>query len=155
MTAKFGTNLTTAAAGSATPLKAFSLNIKNNVQIDEAFLSGSNDIVAGGLVSGRLQMTGSYTLHFSDTVELAKYRANTLNALIVAFTGANIGVVPTPELIKISLGRLVLTKPPVVVKLDNLVVLTQDFEVTYDATDKEITVLVTNAIVGTTYAPTS
>lgn len=155
MTAKFGVSLSAAAGNSATPLKAFSLNIKNNIQMDEAFLSGSNDIQTGGLVGGRLQITGSYTLHFSDTVELAKYRANTLNALVVSFTGANIGVVPTAELIKISLGRLVLTKPPLVFKLDNLTVLTQDFQVNYDATDKEIAVLVTNGIVGTTYAPTS
>jgi len=44
LTVKFGTSLTNAAAASATPVKSFSLNIANNVQLDEAFLSGSNEI---------------------------------------------------------------------------------------------------------------
>jgi len=144
-TAKFGTSLSNAAGNAATPLKSFKLDIKNNVQIDEAFLSGANTITSGGLVNGRLQVTGSYSLHFSDTTELAKYKANTKNALIVTFTGALIGA-SSLETIQFKLGRLVLTKPPVEYNIDGILVLTQEFEVEYEATDHEITAVVINAV---------
>lgn len=144
-TAKFGTSLSNASGNSATPLKSFRITLENNIQLDEAFLSGSNEITAGGLVRGPLKITGSYSLHFADTTELAKYRANTKNALIVTFTGADIGVAGSAvEQIVIKLGKLVLTKPPIEYNIDGLIVLNQDFEVEYDATDKEITVVVTN-----------
>lgn len=144
-TAKFGTSLSAAAGNSATPLKSFKLNLKNNVQLDEAFLSGANTITAGNLVNGRLQITGSYSLHFSDTTELAKYQANTKNALIVTFTGSLIGS-SSLETIQFKLGRLVLTKPPVEYNIDGILVLNQEFEVEYEATDVEMTAVVINNV---------
>lgn len=144
-TAKFGTSLSAAAGNSATPLKSFTLNINNNVQLDEAFLSGANTITAGGLVNGRLEVTGSYSLHFTDTTELAKYQANTKNALIVTFEGALIGV-SSKETIQFKLGRLVLTKPPVEYNLDGLLILNQEFTVEYEATDLEVQAIVINNV---------
>lgn len=145
---QFGTSLSNAASNSATPLKSFKLNIKNNIQLDEAFLSGSNGITSGNLVPGALQITGSYSLHFSDTVELAKYKANTKNACIASFTGAAIGTAETEE-IKINLGKLVLTAPPVEYNIDGILVLTQEFELEYGSTDGDISVVVTNLIANT------
>lgn len=142
-TAKFGTSFSNAAGNSATPLKSFSLNINNNVQIDEAFRSGSNEPVAGGFTAGRLQITGSYSLEFNGLTELNKYKANTLNALIVEFEGALIGSTST-EKITIKLADLILTAPPVEVNVDGIVVLNQEFEVSYDATDGDITVEIVN-----------
>jgi hypothetical protein len=144
-TAKFGTSLSNAAGNSATPLKAFTLNINNNVLIDEAFLSGSNEITDGNLVMGRLQVTGSYSLHFTDTTELAKYKANTKNALIVTFEGALIGS-SSKETVQFKLGRLILTKPPIEYNLDGLLILNQEFEVEYESTDLEIQAVVINTI---------
>lgn len=149
-TAKFGTSISNASGNSATPLKSFQLNINNNVQLDEAFLSGANTITAGGLVAGPLQITGSYSLHFENTTELAKYKANTLNALIVVFEGAII-TGSTTEKITINLADLVLTSPPVEYNIDGLLVLTQEFEVQYDATDDEISVVIVNDQDGTDY----
>jgi hypothetical protein len=145
MTAKFGTSLSNAAGQSATPLKSFSLNINNNILLDEAFLSGSNEIVTGGLLPGRLEITGSYSLHFENTTELAKYQANTKNALIVTFEGALIGS-SSKETIQFKLGRLVLTRPPVEYNIDGLLVLTQEFSVEYEATDVELTAIVINNV---------
>lgn len=144
MAVKFGTSLSDAAGNDATALKAFNLQVNNNVLLDEAFLSGSNQPAAGGFVAGRLQITGSYTLHFSDTSELDKYKANTKDACIVAFTGPVTGSGSTAESITIKLGRLVLTGEPKQYDLDGLTVLTQTFEVEYEATDKEIQVVVVN-----------
>lgn len=144
-TAKFGTSLSNAAGNSATPLKAFKLNINNNVQLDEAFLSGSNEITDGNLVNGRLQVTGSYTLHFENTTELNKYLANTKNALIVTFEGALIGS-SSKETIQFKLGRIVLTSAPVQYETDGLLTLTQEFEVEYDATDLDIQAIVINNV---------
>lgn len=143
MTAKFGTSLSNAAGQSATPLKSFSLNINNNILLDEAFLSGSNDIATGGLIPGRLTITGSYSLHFADTTELAKYQANTKNALIVSMTGELIGT-SSLETITFNLGRLVLTSPPIEYNIDGLLVINQEFEVEWDATDAEMTCVVIN-----------
>lgn len=144
-TVKFGTSLSAAAGNSATPLKAFKLNINNNILLDEAFLSGDNGITAGNLIPGRMQVTGSYTLHFADTTELAKYQANTKNAAIITFEGALIGST-SKETIQFKLGRLVLTKPPVEYNIDGLLVMTQEFEVEYEATDLDIQAIVINNV---------
>ena len=155
MTAKFGTTISNAGGASATPLKAFTLNTVNNVQLDEAFLSGSNEITNGCLVAGKFKATGSYSLHFADTTELDKYKANTKNACIVSFIGAQIGATEFEE-IQINLGRLVLTSPPIEYAIDGLLILTQEFEVEYDATDKDVTVIITNEeanAAGAVYSP--
>ncbi len=144
-TVKFGTSFTNALAANATPLKSFKLNLNNNVQVDEAFLSGANTITSGGLVMGRLQITGSYSLHFQDTTELAKYQVNTKNAAIVTMTGALIGS-SSVETIQFKLGKLILTKPPIKYDIDGLVVLEQEFEVEYDATDTEFVAICINNV---------
>lgn len=145
MTVKFGTSFSNATSNSATPLKSFKLNINNNIQLDEAFLSGANTITAGNLVMGRLVITGSYSLHFADTTELAKYRANTKNAAIVTLTGALIGSSSAEQII-FKLGKLILTKPPVEYPIDGIVVLNQEFEVEYDATDTEMVAVCVNNV---------
>lgn len=150
MTAKFGTSLSNAASQGATPLKSFNLTINNNVQLDEAFLSGSNQPAAGGFFAGRLQISGSYSLHFTNTTELDKYKANTKNALIVAFTGAII-TGSTVESITINLGKLVLTSAPKEFNVDGIVVMNQEFSVEFDATDNEISVVVVNDVDGAAY----
>lgn len=144
MTAKFGTSFSNAASNSATPLKSFSLNINNNVMLDEAFLSGSVTPTVGAIIPGRLAVSGSYTLQFSDSTELTKYRAHTKNALIVTFTGALIGSTSTQD-VTIKLGKLILTSPPLQYNLDGLVLVKQDFTVENDPTDGLITCLVRNA----------
>lgn len=145
MTVQFGTSFTNAAAQTATPLKSFGLTINNNILLDEAFLSGSNEIADGGLIPGRMTITGNYSLHFADTTELNKYLNNTLNAMIVTFTGADIGVAGSGvEKIVIKLADLVLTNPPIEYNIDGLLVLNQEFEVQLDATDGTITAIVTN-----------
>lgn len=135
----------------ATPLVDFSLNISNNVLFEDAFLSGANTPIAGGFIAGPLTIKGAYTLHFTDIVELAKYNQDTKSALIVTITGADIGTVSSAEQIIIKLGKLVLTKAPLQYQLDGLVVLKQEFEVQYDATDHECTIIVTNTNAGTNY----
>lgn len=144
-TAKFGTSLSAAAGNSATPLKSFKLNINNNVLLDEAFLSGANTITSGGLVMGRLEISGSYSLHFSDTTELAKYKANTKNVLIVSFVGSLIGS-SSLETITFKFGKLILTAPPIEYNIDGLLVLNQEFSIEYDATDVELTAVVINNV---------
>ena len=150
MTIKFGTSVANATSGSATPIKSFSLNIANNVQLDEAFLSGSNEITSGGLVAGAMQITGAYSLHFENTTELAKYKANTKNAAVIQFLGAAFGT-SNQEQIRIELAKLVLTSPPVEYNVDGLLILNQEFEVEYGATDTDIKVVVVNEVAGTNY----
>lgn len=151
LTAKFGATLTLAAAAAATPLAAFSLSVNNNVLFDDAFLSGANTPAAGGFIAGSLEIKGSYTLQFTDTVELAKYQASTKNAMIVTLQGASIGIVPSKETIKFNLGALVLTKAPTEYQLDGITMIKQEFVVQYDATDKELGAVVTNIYAGTNY----
>jgi len=144
MTIKFGTSLANAASQAVTPLRDFKITVNNNLQVDEAFLSGSASMISGGLLPGSMKITGSYSLQFSDTVELNKYKANTKNAAIVQLSGASMGVVPTTEIVKISLARLQLNKAPKVFNIDGLVLLQQEFECEYSGSEtKAIEVLVT------------
>lgn len=141
--AQFGTSFSNAAGNSATPLRGFTLNINNNVLIDEAFLSGA--VTPVRWIAGRMQITGSYTMQFDGTTELDKYKANTKNALIVTFTGALIGS-SSVEKITIKLGKLILTAPPKEYNLDGIVMLKQEFTVEHDPTDGVISVEVVNAV---------
>ena len=50
----------------------------------------------------------------------------------------------TTEKITIKLGRLILTSPPKEYNLDGITLLTQEFAVEYEATDKEVQVEVVN-----------
>lgn len=150
MTAQFGDSLADAADADVTPLVDFSVSIANATLFDDAFLSGSTDIAAGGLVAGPLTIKGSYTLQFADTVELAKYQADTLDAMIATVTGAAIGD-SSHEQIIISLSRLILNKAPLEYQIKGLTYLKQEFEVQYDATDGDISVEVINLNAGTNY----
>jgi hypothetical protein len=143
--------LASGAGNNATPLVAFSLTINNNVLFDDAFLSGAATPVVGGFIAGPLDIKGSYTLQFSDTAELAKYQQNTNSAMVVNFVGAALGTVPTNELIQFKIGRLVLTKAPIEYQLDGIILLKQEFDVQYDATDHELTCVIQNGYVGTNY----
>lgn len=149
MTVKFGTSITNALAAAATKVKGMTLNIDNAIQEDEAFLSGSDQPQAW--VNGPLTVTGSYTIQFSDTTELNKYKANTKHAAVISFTGAAIGTAEFEE-VSIRLGRLVLTDPPIENDLDGVITLTQNFTVEYDSTDLDIRVIVTNLSNGATFA---
>ena len=149
-----GTTMTSGTPGTGagpTPLLNLTINGANNVLFDEAFLSGSNQPVAGGFVAGSLQIKGSYTIQFADIVELAKYQQNTLNSLVVVFSGSKIGVVPSLEQIILKFGKIVLTKAPVEYQIDGLNYVKQEFEVQYDATDKEMSAIVTNTNAGAGY----
>lgn len=134
-----------------TPLVAFSLSINNNVQFEDAFLSGSAAPVAGGFIAGPLEIKGSYTLQFADTTELLKYQNNTNVALCVTSIGVELGVAGNQEKMQWKFGRLVLTKAPMEYNLDGLVYLKQEFSVQYDATDLELGCVVTNNYAGTNY----
>ncbi len=135
----------------ATPLVAFTLSGNNNVLFDDAFLSGAATPIAGGFIAGPLEIKGSYTLQFADTTELTKYQQNTLNSMVVLMNGSLLGVVPSREQIVLKLGKLILTKAPLEYNLDGLNYVKQDFTIQYDATDKELTAVVTNTYVGTNY----
>ena len=152
MAVQFGTDISTANEADATKLKSVTLNGNNNVQLDEAFLSGSNQ--PHKFIAGQLEITGSYSIHFKDEAELNKYKNNTKEAMIIKFTGADLGD-DIDEEIKIKLARLVLTSPPKEYNIDGVVVLNQDFTVEFEATDKEMQVEITNENDGNNYAPTT
>lgn len=145
LTLKFGTSLSNAAGNSATPVRSFSFTHDNQVDIENAFLTGANTPIAGGFTAGPLKVTGSYTVAFSGTTELDLYKANTKRALIAEFTGALIGS-SSLEKITFKFGKLVLTSEPIETTIGGLVMIKQDFEVEYDATDKEIQAVVVNAV---------
>jgi hypothetical protein len=149
-TAKFGTSLSNAAGNAATPLSNFSLNINNNVLVDQAFRSGSDQPVAGGFYAGRLDLTGSYTLPFESIADLNNYKNSVDRALIVTFQGAAIGTGKFEE-IKINLGQLVLNGPPLEFNLDGIFMIKQDFTVLRNVTDGDISVVVRNETAGTVY----
>jgi len=146
---KFGTSISNADGQSATPLKSFELSINNNVQEDEAFLFGSNEPQTW--IAGNREITGSYSLHFENTTETAKYQNNTKNAAILSLVGAAIGVAEDEE-IRVELGALVLEEAPIENDIDGVVILNQGFGVELTATDGDISAIVTNENDGSDYA---
>jgi hypothetical protein len=148
-TLRFGADLAAAAAASPLPVKAFNLSINNNIMIDEAFRSGSAEPISGGFTGGVREVTGSYTLAFENTTELNKYLANTRNALIVTMEGTDTIGVASKEKIVIRLGALSLTNAPKSYDQDGLVMITQEFTVETDATDGDISVIITDTEDGT------
>ena len=154
MELRFGATVSAAQGASATPVKSFSINIANNTLLDEAFLSGSNEITSGGLLHGPMEVTGNYSLHFADLTELNKYKNNTREACTAKFIGAAIGVAETEE-IEIKLARLILNDTPREYNIDGLIVINQGFTVELDATDGSIEVVITNENDGVDYAPAS
>lgn len=145
-----GAVLASGAAAEATPLVGFTLSVNNSVLLEDAFLSGSAQPATGGFIAGPLSIKGSYTVQFNDTTEVAKYKANTNQAMIVSLNGAAIGLV-SQEKIQFKIGRLVLSKAPVEYQLDGITLIKQEFEAQYDATDKELTCVITNNYIGTNY----
>jgi hypothetical protein len=145
-----GATMASGAAPAPTPLVSFTLSGNNNVLFDDAFLSGSAQPVTGGYIAGPLSIKGSYVVQFSDTVELAKYKSNTLHAGIFTMKGAAIGLV-SQEKMQFKIGRMVLTKAPLEYAIDGITLIKQEFEVQYDGTDKELTSVVTNTYAGTNY----
>jgi hypothetical protein len=151
ITAKFGTTITTALAGSASALKSLTFKHANNVLIDEAFLTGSNEPASGGFVAGTQTISGTYTLHFTDTTELNKYKADTKNALVVDLVGNAIGDAEH-ERIRIQIASLQLTKEPREYDVNGVIVLSQDFVGEYSATEtKSLDIEITNENNGESY----
>ena len=150
MEVRFGASVATARNAGATPLKSFAININNNVLLDEAFLSGSNQPVAGGFCAGNIQITGSYSLHLDGADEYNKYKNDVQDAAVVSLTGGSIGRTSKHQII-LETGKLVRTTPPKEINLDGLIVLNQEFEIIYDATDKELVAKVVNTNNGSAY----
>lgn len=153
---KFGVSLSAAAGNSATKIKAFTLEATNNFQTDDGFLFGSNGLVTGGLTMGPLAINGSYMLPFEDTTELAKYLGNTENRALLYMTGTTTIGTSAVDQVLIKIGPMVLTKEPLEFPIDGIAMVNQEFNVRYDATDKELQAVVTNLVAnasGATYNP--
>ncbi len=83
MNVKFGADLTTAAAASATPVNEFSLVLANNVE--EIWQSGSADVTT--VRNKGLSVKGTYTVYFDSETDKNAYYALNKRALQVSFSG--------------------------------------------------------------------
>lgn len=114
---KFGTDLTTAAAASATAVNDLSLTIANNVEVIHR--SGSSDVST--IRTKGMRVSGSYTLFFdSETDKNAYYNLNK-RAMQLSFTGnAN-------EQLRIRIPRFRLSEGEISTGLDDFFVIKAEF----------------------------
>jgi hypothetical protein len=141
MTAKFGNDITTAAASSAIPLSGVDLTIKR--EAEAIFQSGSSSIQK--IAYKTLETSGNYSLLFESVTERDKYLANTANALILTFTDAN------GFIVQLTLPKILLSNWEPSNTLDDIVTQTADFTAHYDSTQGEsIRAVITNSTVSYT-----
>lgn len=117
MSVKFGSDLTTAAAASATPINEFSLTIANNVETIHR--SGSEDVST--IRTKGMRVSGSYTLYFDSETDKNAYYALNKRAMQVSLTGnAN-------EQLRIRIPRFRLSEGEISTGLDDFFVINCEF----------------------------
>lgn len=114
---KFGSNLTTAAAASATPANELSLTIANNLEVIHR--SGSADVST--IRNKGLSVTGSYTLFFDSTTDRDAYYALNKRAMKIQFTGN------ADESITINIPRFRLSEGEISTGIDDFYVINCEF----------------------------
>lgn len=123
LSVKFGTDTAAAATATATPLSGVDLSIKRDVAM--TYQTGQN--YPQNFSYNTLEVTGNYSLLFTETATRDKYLNNTANAMILTFTNGNNSV-------KITLPKVLIKNWEADNSLDDTVVQTADFEAHYDTT---------------------
>ena len=129
-TIQFGSDLTEAESADPTPLSAFTLTINNNAEAH--YLSGSSS--PDHIALGQLEIGGNYTLFFEDTTERQAHESQTERAMIVTFTGDDIGSNEQEE-IQIRIPKFHITERSVDSSPAGFVTENPTFVVDYDSTE--------------------
>lgn len=117
MNVYFGADLTTAVAGSATPVNDLSITLSNNLEVIHR--SGSEDVSTIRTKGSRV--SGSYTLYFdSETDKNAYYNLNK-RAMQIRFTGNN------NEQLDLRIPRFRLSEGEISTGIDDFFVINCDF----------------------------
>ena len=117
LSVQFGTDLTTAAAASATAINEFSLTIANNLEVIHR--SGSPDVST--IRTKGCRVSGSYTVYFDSETDKNAYYALNKRAMIATFTGnAN-------EQLRIRIPRFRLSEGEIATGLDDFFVINCEF----------------------------
>jgi len=137
---QFGTNLTTAALATATPISSLALSINNNSEMQ--FMSG--DASPASISHASFEVNGNFAVFFEDEVYKDQYYDLTKRAAIITFTGDAIGVAEFEE-IKINLPVITLEDNPVETGIDGFYAENPTFRAEYGSTDSYTAqVIITN-----------
>lgn len=141
----FGTDLSTAESNytgdtNSKDLSEFSLTINNNAEAQYT----SGDSSPSQISMGQFEANGDYTLFFEDTTERAAHENQTLRAMIISFTGSDIGTGEQEE-IKIEIPEFHITERSVDTAPAGFVTENPSFVCDYDSTEGySIRVTITN-----------
>lgn len=117
MVVGFGTDLTTAAAASATAVNELSLSIANNLEVIHR--SGSADVST--IRTKGFQVKGSYTVFFDSETDKNAYYNLLKRAMVITFTGnAN-------EQLRIRIPRFRLSEGEISTGIDDFFVIKAEF----------------------------
>lgn len=140
-TVKFGSDLTTATAATATAINDFSLTIANNIEVIHR--SGSADVST--IRNKGLRVTGSYTVFFNSTTDRDAYYSLLKRAMIIDFTGN------ATESIKIRIPRFRLSEGDISTGIDDFYVIKAEF-VAEDVMDSGTATRFIDVIMNNSYA---
>lgn len=117
LSVKFGADLTTAAAASATPINEISLTIANNVEV----IHRSGSATISTIRTKGLRVSGSYTVYFDAITDRDAYYNLNKRAMEMTFTGnAN-------EDIRIRIPRFRLSEGEIETGLDDFFVINTEY----------------------------
>lgn len=127
MSVRFGADLPTALAATATKVTNFKCTVANNLESN--YKSGSNQ--PDSITYGPLEVTGELTLFFENATDRDAYYNLTKRSLVVTLTGAGLGAGFT-EQIQFVFKKVVLEDIDMETGIDDLFAITCNFRAEYD-----------------------
>lgn len=127
MSAQFGSTVAAARAASATKLTNFKLSIENSLNLN--YKSGSNQ--PDTIVTGPVEVTGSYTLFFESVTDRDAYYNLTRRSMVVTLTGASLGS-GFSEQMEFVLKKIHIEDIDMETGLDDLFAITCNFRAVWD-----------------------
>lgn len=131
---RFGETVAQAINATATKITNFQMTVSNNVELLYRCGSGNPD----GLVTGAVEVTGSYTLYFEDDTHLNYYINNSKQAMVLTLEGANLGGVN--EQLQICFDRVIIESKTIETGQDSLFAITATYRAIQD-TNKQLVVV--------------
>lgn len=135
---RFGDTVAEAINATASKITNFQMTVANNIELLYRCGSGNPD----GLVTGAVEVTGSYTLYFEDDTYLDYYINNSKKAMVLTLEGANLGGIN--EQLQIAFDRVIIESKTIETGQDSLFAITAEFRAIQDKNGQLVVVNLQN-----------
>lgn len=135
---RFGDSVAEAINANPTKITNFQMSLNNNVEL--LYRCGNN--TSDEIVTGAVEVTGSYTLYFEDDTHLDYYINNSKKSMVLTLTGANLG--GANEVLRIEFNRIFIEEKTIETGQDTLFAITANFRAIQDTNQQLIVVNLQN-----------